>query len=327
MTDAMTDAMTDTAMDTMSAPTDHRRRFSQADVERWRTDGFAIVPGFFTADELAPIEADYERLYGPRRPTAQELMDRKTDGQIGSFDRHQFMNIDTLPYDACAEMNLLSLHPALMDFAKAALGASDVHLYQSHTWAKFTGEADFDQPFHCDFINHTLTVPSDEPYRRTIDFIIYLTDVTDAHGALHYVTKPDAAEILGEGVLSAGTAETQAALKARERSAASPAGTVVAHGIDTFHRGTNLTCKGGHRYTMTVGYKAAGNDQIGFHVWQFSAERNWAPVLNNASPEQLAALGIPRPGDPFWTPRTLALTQARWPGWDMQPWRDRAPVG
>lgn len=318
--------MTEAATATSGSAASERRRFSRTDIERWRTDGFAIVPGFFSPDEIAPVVADYERLYGPRRPEAREAMDRKEEGQIGRFDRHQFMNVDTLPYNRSVEMNLLSLHPALIDFAKAALGAGDVHLYQSHTWAKFTGEADFDQPFHCDFGNHTLTVPADEPYRRTIDFIVYLTDVTDGHGALHYVTKPDAYEVLGAGALFANTAEAQAALKARERSAAAPAGTLVAHGIDTFHRGTNLTLPGEHRYTMTVGYKAAGNDQISFHVWQVSAERNWAPIMANATPEQLAALGVPRPGDPFWTPRTLALTRARWPDWDLTAWIDRAPA-
>jgi hypothetical protein len=315
----MSEAMT-------SVQADERRRFGAADVEAWRNDGFAIMPGFLSADEIAPIVEDYERLYGARRPGAAEILERKREGQIGRFDKHQFMNIDTLPYDGSVAMNLLSLHPALMAFARAALGAADVHLYQSHTWAKFTGEADFDQPFHCDFGNHTLTVPADEPHLRTIDFIVYLTDVTDEHGALHYVTKPDAFEVLGPDAVLASTDAQQAALKARERSAAAPAGTVLAHGIDTFHRGTNLTASGGHRYTMTIGYKAAGNDAIGFHVWQVSAQRNWAPILSNAAPEQLAALGIPPPGDPFWTPRTLALTQARWPDWNLRAYVDAARV-
>lgn len=305
---------------------DQQPRFDRKAVEAWRNDGFAIMPGFLSADEIAPVVEDYERLYGDRRPGAAGALERKQPGQIGRFDKHQFMNIDTLPYDASVATNLLSLHPALMAFARAALGAADVRLYQSHTWAKFTGEADFDQPFHCDFGNHTLIVPADEPHLRTIDFIVYLTDVTDAHGALHYVTKPDAFEVLRPGAVAANSAEQQAALTARARSAAAPAGTVLAHGIDTFHRGTNLTLPGGHRYTMTVGYKAAGNDAIGFHVWQASATRNWRPILANASPEQLAALGIPRPGDVFWTPRTLALTQARWPDWDMRAWVDAAAL-
>ena len=76
-------------------------------------------------------------------------------------------------------MNLLSLHPALIALARDLLGVPDVHLYQSHSWAKFTGEADYDQVHHCDFGNHTLTVPSDEAAMRSVDFIIYITDVTD----------------------------------------------------------------------------------------------------------------------------------------------------
>jgi hypothetical protein len=303
---------------------DERPRFGDKDVAAWRNEGFAIMPGFFSAAEIAPVVADYERLYDGRRQPTAEPMERKHPGQIGRFDRHQFTNIDTLPYDASVATNLLSFHPALIAFARAALGTADVHLYQSHTWAKFTGEADFDQPFHCDFGNHTLTVPADQPALRTVDIIVYLTDVTSAHGAMRYVTKPDAYEVLGPGAVIADTAEAQAALEARARTAVAPAGTVLAHGIDTFHRGTNLTAPGGHRYTMTIGYKAAGNDAIGFHVWQVSAQRNWAPILANGSPEQLAVLGIPRPGHPFWTPRTLALTRARWPEWDLSAWVDAA---
>ncbi|MFU8818035.1 MAG: phytanoyl-CoA dioxygenase family protein [Pseudomonadales bacterium] len=309
------------------AVADEHRRFDSHDVDAWRSDGFAIMPHFLSAEEVAPVAEDYQRLYGDRRPGLAGALERKQPGQIGGFDKHQFMNIDTLPFDASVATNLLALHPALLAFARAALGVADLHLYQAHTWAKFTGEADFDQPFHCDFGNHTLIVPADEPRLRTVDFIVYLTDVTDAHGALHYVTKPDVLEVLGPRAVAANSAEQQAALKARERSAAAPAGTVVAHGIDTFHRGTNLTAPGGHRYTMTVGYKAAGNDAIGFHVWQASATRSWRQILANAAPEQLAALGIPRPGDAFWTPRTLALTQARWPDWDMRAYVEAAAAG
>jgi hypothetical protein len=83
------------------------------------------------------------------------------------------------------------------------------------------------------------------------------------------------------------------------------------------HRGSNLTAVSGRRFSMTVGYKAAGSEHIGFHVWQSTRERPWHLVFDHATPEQLACLGIPRPGDPFWTPRTLRLTQARWPGWNM----------
>ncbi len=300
-------------------------RHTQDHVQQWREDGFVIVPDFFQPDEINPVLADFDTLYAQRgqgEGVGVEL-NKKQDGAIGASHPKQFMNIDTLPYNASSAINLISLHPALITFARDLLAVDDVHLYQSHTWAKYTGEADYDQPFHCDFSNHTLTVPADTPAYRTVDFIIYLTDVTDAHGALHYVTKPDAYAVLGEGAVMAPP-EQQMLLKDVERSAAAPSGTLLAHGIDTFHRGTNLSAPNGHRFTMTVGYKNAGNDMIGFHVWQSAVNRPWDVVFNHASPEQLACLGVRPPGDPFWTPRTLQLTQARWPEWDMSAYFDAA---
>ena len=288
--------------------------------EQWHRDGAVVFEGLFAAEEIAPIYSDYQALYGAQGQGDGKELDFKPDGSVGATHRKQFMNIDILPYAGSVAMNMISLDPRLIALAKELLGVEEVELYQSHTWAKFTGEADYDQAFHCDFGNHTLTVPADDAHSRTVNFVIYISDVTDGVGALHYVSKNDAAEVLGEGMVVAET-EKQAALKARQQSAAAPAGSVVAYGIDTFHRGTNLTDLEGFRYTMTVSYKALGNSQIGFHVWQFAPEKPWHLILNHGSPQQLQCLGIPLPGDPFWTARTLQLTQARWPDWDMRAYR------
>lgn len=294
-----------------------KQRFTEQHVEAWQQTGFAIIPAFFSDAEIAPVRSEYERIYGTRGTGKGKELNLKTAEAFGEFRQEQFTNIDTFPYKASAEMNLLCLHPQLIALARQLLRSPAVHLYQCHTWAKYTGETDYDQTHHCDFPNHTLLVPSDNPQQRTVDIIIYITEVTDAHGALHYVSKEDSDRLLRQGAISAVAPEQQAALKAVERSAAGPAGTVVAHSIDTFHRGTNLTAPGGHRFTMTVGYKSAGNDMIGYHVWQATADRDWTPVFANASPEQLSCLGIPMPGSDYWTERTLKLNQARWPDWDM----------
>ena len=295
-----------------------QERHTVSHVEEWRREGFTLIPEFFSTEEILPIIEDFQELYEDRGQGEGigTPLNKKEEGAIGAGHPKQFMNIDSLPYNASSAINLISLHPALISFAKSLLDVDDVHLYQSHTWAKYTGEADYDQAFHCDFGNHTLTVPADDVSLRTVDFILYLTDVTDAHGALHYVTKTDSDRILGSGAVFAKD-DQQFALKEKERSSAAPAGSLLAHSIDTFHRGTNLTEIDGHRFTMTVGYKASGNEMIGFHVWQSAADRPWPIVLNNATPEQLQCLGIPMPGDVFWTDRTLKLTQLRWPEWDM----------
>lgn len=300
-------------------------RFTQAHVDQWREEGFAIIPEFFSADEVAPLRAEYQRMYGTRAPAVPAEAPAEDDMEArAAFRRLQFKNIDTFPFDAEPAVSLVGLHPQLIEFARQLLGVEKVHMYQCHTWAKFTGETNYDQFLHCDYNNHTLLVPSDTVAERTVDFILYFTDVTDAHGALHYVTRPDANQVLGEGAVRAVETLTstmkqsdQDKLQELERSAAAPAGSLVAHSIDTFHRGTNLTAPAGYRYTMTVGFKAAGNDMIGFTTWQVSAGRNWEVVFANASPEQLACIGVPLPGDSYWTARTLALTADRWPAWDM----------
>jgi hypothetical protein len=200
------------------------------------------------------------------------------------------------------------------------LGCEEIHLYQSHTWAKFTGEADYDQPFHCDYGNHTLTVPAENSSDKTVNFVIYISDVTDPLGAMHYVRRADSDRILGPQAIMA-PADKQQALQAETRSAAAPAGSLVAYCIDTFHRGTNMIGPNGLRYTMTVSFKRADNANIGFHVWQHAVDRPWHHVIDHASPEQLGCLGIPSPGDSFWTQRTLEQCQTRWPNWDLAAYR------
>jgi ectoine hydroxylase-related dioxygenase (phytanoyl-CoA dioxygenase family) len=307
------------AANAMSRAPSTSERFSAAHVEQWREEGFVVLEHFFDEREYQPVLHDFESLYqeagkGEGVGAAREV---KPGEPRGLFQATQFKNIHVLPYEASSALNLMSLHPALIALAQALLGVSDVHLYQSHTWAKYTGEADYEQDFHCDFINHTLLVPSDEPAQRTVDFVIYLTDVTQAHGAMRYVTKPDVLAALGRPAISGMNEREQAALRERERAVEVPAGSIVAHGIDTVHRGSNLTAPHGRRFSLTVGYKAAGNDNIGFHVWQVARGRPWHLIFDHATPEQLACLGVPKPGDRFWTKRTLELAQSRWPNWNM----------
>ena len=285
-------------------------------VDSWHRDGVVVIEQFFSADEINPIVDDYARLYGTNGLGDGAALTIETGQPAGAFHRKQFKNLETLPYDGSVAMNLISLHPALIDLASELLGDSKIQLYQSHTWAKFTGEADYEQPFHCDYGNHTLTVPAEDASARTVNFVIYLSDVTDALGAMHYVHKPDAEAVLGTRAISA-PAEKQLALKDKQHSAAAPAGSLVVYGIDAFHRGTNMTEPNGLRYTMTTSFKRADNANIGYHVWQHALERPWHHVINHASPIQLGCIGIPLPGDAFWTPLTLAQCQSRWPEWDM----------
>jgi len=299
-------------------------RFTPEHLAQWRREGATLIPEFFTRDEVAAVRADFATVFG-RTAGDVEGLNKKKEGEIGRFHPAQFKGVSAIPFECSPALNLIGVHPALMALARAALETDAIYLYQCQAWAKFTGEADYDQPYHCDFSNHTLTVPAEDPTDNSITILCYFSDVSDAHGAMHYVARTDSAKVAGpEATLNFDAdaqAKLQAALMPYTRSSASAAGSIVPYGIDVYHRGTNMTAPGGHRYAVMVCYKAATDNAIAFHAWPFHHRQPWHNVFNHATPEQLACFGVQPPGHPFWTETTLARAQARYPGWDLTPYR------
>jgi hypothetical protein len=307
-----------------SETTQPAARFDARHLEAWRRDGGVSIPGFFTPAEVAAVQADFETVFGGR--SGGEALVRTPAGETGRFHPAQFTGVAPVPLDCSPALNLIGVHPALIAFARAALKAEAVHVYQCQAWAKFTGEADFDQPFHCDFANHTLTAPAEDDALNSVTILCYFSDVSEAHGPMHYVARPDSLKVAGPEATLTRDGEAhrriQIALRPYERSSAGAAGAVFPYSIDVWHRGTNLTAPGGHRYALMTCFKAAGNDSIGFHAWAFHHTRPWSIIFENATPEQLACFGVPEPGHRFWTRTTLERAQARYPGWDLTPYRE-----
>lgn len=280
-----------------------------------------MIPNFFTPVEVAAVNADFEIVFA-RTEGAIEAMNKKREGEVGHFNRAQFATLEAVPFDCSPALNLIGVHPALVGFAKEALSADKVHLYQCQAWAKFTGDADYDQPFHCDYVNHTLTAPSDVAVRNSITILCYFSDVSEAHGPAHYVTRTDAEKIAGPEATLTADPLLQNRLRGCAHSSAAPAGSIMPYSIDIFHRGTNMTAPYGHRYAVMACFKRAGDESIGFHAWQFHHLKPWRRIFEHATPEQLACFGVQLPGDPFWTETTLQRAQVRYPGWDLTPYRE-----
>lgn len=306
------------------------QRFSAADLAAWRRDGGVLINNFFTAEEVAAVQADFRKLFADRCG-AQRPMVKKQSGEVGRFNAAQFASFEAIPFDCSPALNLIGVHPELIRFARAALSAEQVHLYQCQVWAKFTGDADYDQPFHTDFTNHTLTVPAEDAALNSVTILCYFSDVTEAHGPMHYVTRPDSNHIAGpEASLSrdeATRSALQQALRQHEKSSASAAGSIFPYGIDVYHRGTNMTAPGGHRYAVMACFKNAADAAIGYHAWPFHHLKPWQRIFDHATPEQLACFGVHPPGHAFWTETTLARAQKRYPDWNLSPYRDAIASG
>jgi phytanoyl-CoA dioxygenase PhyH len=300
-------------------------RYTTQQLDSWRRDGGVLIEGFFNATEIAAVVDDFKTIFARDRG-AQAPLVKHRPGEAGKFNPAQFATFAAIPFANAPALNLIGVHPELIGFAQAALRTQEVHLYQCQAWAKFTGDADYEQPFHCDFVNHTLTVPSEQTTDNSVTILCYFTDVSEAHGPMHYVTRPDSAKIAGPETSLSPDAQVQAQLQRQlalyERSSAAAAGAIFPYGIDVFHRGTNLTAPEGVRYAVMACFKRADNDSIGYHAWPFHHTQPWHEIFDRATPQQLCCFGVKPPGHPFWTKRTLAQAQVRYPNWDLRPYHE-----
>ena len=300
-------------------------RFSAEQVAAWRRDGGVLIERFFTADEVSAVHDDFVKVFG-RSAGSNEALVKRAPGEGGKFNPAQFATFAAIPFDCSPALNLIGVHPELIRFAREALETDHVHIYQCQAWAKFTGDADYEQPLHTDFSNHTLTVPAEDARENSVTILCYFTDVTEAHGPMHYVTRPDSDPIAPPEAIYRGDPEVQEKLLPLERSSAAPAGSIFPYSIDVYHRGTNLTAPGCYRFAVMACFKRADNDAIGYHAWPYHHTQPWANVFDHATPDQLSCFGVHPPGDPFWTPVTLERAAARYPNWDLGPYREALKI-
>jgi hypothetical protein len=76
---------------------------------------------------------------------------------------------------ALAELSLLAVSDRVVDLAQTLLADSDLRISSAEAWAKYTGAADYDQPLHRDYLNHTLMAPADDPRFRQLEMFSTVT--------------------------------------------------------------------------------------------------------------------------------------------------------
>jgi hypothetical protein len=280
----------------------------------WDRHGYAILPAFFSGDDLRPGVSELGLLY----PTAVQFHEDADPGRNAPYEGDEYGGLVMFPF-ASVELCLLAVHPRVVELARVLLRTEDVRIYSAEAWAKFTGAASYEQVHHRDFMNHTVVVPSDDPAHRNLELFVWLQEVTEALGPTHVVPAEDAVGVplLPHEVLRAEHPGPYAS----EVSAAGPAGTVLAYRGDTVHRATDLTAPGGARYTLHCSFRPAGDEWVGRQGWgDRSFDPGWDPFVRRASVDQLGLFGFPAPGHPFWTPQTLERLAVRYPGLDIGPW-------
>jgi hypothetical protein len=305
-------------------------RVSPDDVkEQFASDGFVILPAFLSAEELAPALADLPTVF----PTAEEFH-RNPDAPRNRRFCDEFAGITAFPVDSTA-LDLLAVHPRLIDLAELLLD-DDLRAYAIEFWAKYTGAADYEQPFHRDYLNHTLLVPDEDAPPSQVEMFVYLSDVSAGLGPISLLPRTHSAGAPAlpnwyppdDGQIDVDhadwvSAEGRPDWYDHEIKATGPAGTVVAYRIETFHRGTDLRSEGGSRFTIHINLRRAASDWITRRAWTDTSNDGsaWNDFVVAASPRQLQLFGFPPPRHPYWTATTSEAMGQRYPGFDPTVWR------
>ncbi len=307
------------------------------EVAAWREDGWVLLDGLVDTDEIDAASADLRYVFPapekfhadpeshrpPGRADAElrrGYPEMPATGPAFRPEQHRFRS--EFPFYGSGALSRLCVHPAIVDFMERALGTIDLRVYQAQVSAKYTGDANFEQPMHTDR-NHSFLPPRMESPWWHAETFLYLTDVDEGTAPTHIVSRQDAA---GRSPNSIFMPARDPELYARERPAAAGRGGLLVYGPDVFHRGVDLTKPGGHRFLLNVSYKVAGHDWVGFHSPQSQATHPaWVQFVEGSTPRELALFGFPPPGHPVWTAALVDATTEKYPKLDAEPWRRALP--
>lgn len=149
----------------------------------WREHGYALLPGFLSQADIDPAQEALSAVF----PTTEEFHDDVDHPRNAPF-RDEFGGILEFPW-AEVQLCLLAVHPRLVELAETVLATTDLRLYSAEAWAKYTGAAEYDQELHRDYHNHTPLVPSSDLRFAQLEMFVWLSDVTEAHGPTHVVSR------------------------------------------------------------------------------------------------------------------------------------------
>jgi hypothetical protein len=286
--------------------------------EAWHRDGWCVLEDVFTPAEVDAARDAVVGLF----PTAEAV----ASGEAAEDEIGWGAAKPVFPF-ASAALNALVVHDALIDLAGELLGTDRLRLYQGMVSAKYPGLRDeYEQLLHVDYGNHTLVVPRDDVGYQHLELFVYLSDVTPGTAATRMVSRRLTSGIPVERTYLG--LDEYAALYDAEVPATGPAGSVLAYRPDVYHRGTAMTSGSEARFLLHVAYRPAAAEWVGFHTWPIAGEGfDWHRFVGHASVRQLTVLGFPEPGDPYWTPGTVAGVGARYPALDMAPWARALPGG
>jgi hypothetical protein len=287
-------------------------RITDQQIAAYLRQGYVIVPGFLTKDELRAAVGNVLQYF----PTDPEL--RAAPPRYGSiFEDPEHLQVE-FPF-AGDPLNNVSTHPDIVAFVEHVLGTRDILLSQSAIWAKYAGTGDFDQGLHLDYQGNSLVVPREDGAFRQVNMIVYYADVNETLGPTFVVSQEETREL--PLWPTHRTRKKNPQLYEHERPVLAHAGDLLIFGMRTWHRASDMTAERGARFSHHLVYRAAAHGFQGYHQWSSKGENSELHrFIETATLRQRELIGFPSPQSEYWNEETIAAVKLRYPAMDRAPY-------
>jgi ectoine hydroxylase len=247
-------------------------QLADADLARFRDDGFLVLPGLFSRGEVDVLRAELPRLFAEDTPSnIREKASREVRTAMGLHLRSE-------------RFARLCHHPRFVEPARQILGTDRLYIQQVKINAKvaFSGEA---WQWHYDFATHHAEDGVPEPL--ALNLHLFLDDVTEHNGPLIFIR---GSHRQGPARTALDTVTTSYALWTVDRetvaglatsgglvSATGPAGTALIFG-DCLVHGSPPNMSPWDRRIFSVILNPIANAQTCFKRPDFVHHRDFSPV-------------------------------------------------
>jgi len=317
---------------------------SKFEIQQWRETGYILTNNIIDKDILLKSVKFINKKYYDKKSCPN------TFGSING----------ELEFPCNEILDWMAIDNNLISCAKQLLNSENILLTQCDTWGKHGSKnsCDFNnaqkntnQRIHMDYGNNTFLHPI-EWYKQpeAVSAIIYLSDTEITGGGTAVVPKKSATNELyeppyinmpGQAKLKFYNDKKHAEeyiskvdpliafirnkLYTHEKILKPKIGDILFYRLDTWHRGTPVK-PNKVRNVMNIMWKK--RDCYWINTWNKSWTKNmYYEKLENfftkMNPKQRSVLGIPLPGDKYWTLKNIKNLLARYPNINIKPYLEK----
>lgn len=305
------------------------------EINQWKNNGYVVLKNIFSTNIINDAHKTMQNYYNNNNLKIKDF------GSNGIFE-----------FPTNTILDKITLNENIIKSVQQLLKTDNILLVQSDSWAKkgtnnTTQNSNNDQRMHMDYGNNTFLHPSNWDSPEAVAMIIYLSNITETNGGTALVPKLNSNDELykfpyinmpGIGnnnfINDKNIAEEyfknnnkniynfRKKLYEREIILSPNIGDILIYRLDLWHRGTPVK-KNKIRYVMNLIWKK--KDCYWINNWNPGwSKKNYYGIneklFTEISPLQRSVLGIPKPGDKYWTSENIELLKYRYPKIDVFPY-------